>query len=112
MIKATKLLKSGGKIIVISFHSIEDKIVKFFFTKMSKNKSQGSRYFPEIIEQKFLFEKYKNKIIRPTTAEIKKNNPSRSAKLRFATRSKENFFNPNEFKEKFLNYLKLENRYA
>ena len=33
IIKATKILKPGGKLIVISFHSIEDKIVKFYFQK-------------------------------------------------------------------------------
>ena len=36
IINATKKLKPGGKILVISFHSIEDKIVKFFFTNFSK----------------------------------------------------------------------------
>ena len=45
---ATKLLKPGGKILVVSFHSIEDKIIKYFFTNFSKNKSKPSRYFPEI----------------------------------------------------------------
>ena len=46
LIKATKFLKKGGKLIVVSFHSIEDKIVKFYFTNYSKNKSKGSRYQP------------------------------------------------------------------
>ena len=36
IINATKKLKPGGKILVVSFHSIEDKIVKFFFTNFSK----------------------------------------------------------------------------
>ena len=39
IVNATKLLKPGGKILIISFHSIEDKIVKFFFSRFSKNKS-------------------------------------------------------------------------
>jgi len=39
LINATKLLKTGGTIIIVSFHSIEDKIIKFFFNNYSKNKS-------------------------------------------------------------------------
>ena len=55
IINATKFLKPGGKIIVVSFHSIEDKIVKYFFSNLSQNKSKPSRYLPEkIIIQLYL----------------------------------------------------------
>ena len=47
IVNATKFLKPGGKLIVVSFHSIEDKIIKFYFSNFSKNKSKPSRYFPE-----------------------------------------------------------------
>jgi len=110
LISATQAIKAGGKIIVITFHSIEDKIVKFFFTNYSKNKSRTSRYYPDSYEEKTLFENYKNKIIRPTEKELKENNPSRSAKLRFATRSQSDFFYPKEFKKNFIHYIDLENR--
>ncbi len=109
LIAATSLLKKGGKIIIITFHSLEDRIVKFFFTNFSKNRSRGSRYFPEIEEKKILFENYKNKIIRPNNNEIDNNHASRSAKLRFAIRSKDSFFYPTDLKNKFFNYLELEN---
>jgi 16S rRNA (cytosine1402-N4)-methyltransferase len=112
LINATKLLKIGGTIIIVSFHSIEDKIIKFFFNNYSKNKSKGSRYYPDLDGEKNLFENYKNKVIKPSEEEINLNNRSRSAKLRFVTRSQNDFFYPNEFKEKFLHYLELENRYV
>ena len=112
LINATKLLKEDGKLIVVNFHSIEDKIVKFFFTNFSENQSRGSRYYPDISQNKILFKKYKNKVVRPTLKEIAKNNPSRSAKLRFATRSKDDFFYPSDLKNKFSHYLELEDRYV
>mgnify|MGYP001162254386 FL=1 len=112
LIVATKYLKEGGKIIVISFHSLEDKIIKFFFTNYSNNKSKSSRYFPQLKNEKILFENYKNSIIRPTESEVKKNPPSRSAKLRCATRSKDSFFYPEDLKKKFEYYLNLESEHV
>ena len=107
--KATQLLKPGGRIIIVSFHSIEDKIVKFFFSNFSQNKSKPSRYLPEEINNNsFLFENYNKKAIKPSINEINKNNPSRSAKLRFATRSKDKFIYPKYFIKKFQKYLDLE----
>ena len=89
VIKATKKLKPGGKILVVSFHSLEDRIVKYFFTNFSSNKSRPSRYLPEKkIKDKALFDDYKNRVIRPSKEELSKNNRSRSARLRFAIRSK------------------------
>ncbi len=109
VVNATKILKPGGKILVVSFHSIEDKIVKFFFTNFSKSKSRPSRYFPEEnLEDFVLFEKYQNKVIKPSKSEIEKNNPSRSAKLRYATRSQNQFVYPINLIKKFYKYLDLE----
>ena len=109
IINATRKLKPGGKILVISFHSIEDRIVKYFFTQYSKNKSRPSRYLPESkIVDTALFEEYKNKILRPSNKEINQNNRSRSAKFRFAIRSKNNFEYPFDLIKKFKNYLDLE----
>ena len=107
--KATKFLKVGGKIIVISFHSIEDKIVKFYFNNYSENKSKPSRYLPEEVDnENIFFESYRNKPMSPSKVEIEKNPPSRSAKLRFALRNKNIFKEPNELKNKFKKYLQLE----
>ena len=112
LINASKLLKEGGIIIVVTFHSIEDKIVKFFFRNFSSNQSRGSRYYPDKNKTRILFENYKNVILRPEANEIKLNNRSRSAKLRFAVRSKDDFFFPIDLKNKFSHYLELENIYA
>ncbi len=109
VIIAAKILKPGGKILTVSFHSIEDKIIKYFFNNFSQNKSRPSRYLPE--EKKdnlILFEKYTNKVIRPSESEIKKNNLSRSAKLRFAVRSKNKFVYPENLVKKFNKYLDIE----
>tara|TARA_Y100001970_G_scaffold287718_1_gene413058 strand:- start:2713 stop:3726 length:1014 start_codon:yes stop_codon:yes gene_type:complete len=110
---ATKILRPGGKIVVISFHSIEDKIVKYFFNNFSLNRSNPSRYFPEIKKNNInLFERYKNQIIKPSNVEIMKNPPSRSAKLRYAIRSKNSFVFPEKMQIKFKRYLDLERLHA
>ena len=106
---ATKKLKPGGKILVISFHSIEDKIIKYLFSQFSRNKSKPSRYLPENKSDNcILFNEYKNEVFRPSQIEIDKNNRSRSAKLRFAVRSKDKFENPKNLIKKFKKYLDLE----
>ena len=56
----------------------------------------------------YLFDEYKNKVLTPTKAELEKNSRSRSAKLRFATRSKNKFEYPQDFIKKFKKYLDLE----
>ena len=109
IINATKILKPGGKILIVSFHSIEDKIVKYFFSNFSMNKSKPSRYFPEKDDSKSaLFKEYKNKVLKPTEQEVVKNSRSRSAKLRYAIRSKNQFSYPEELVKKFKKYLDLE----
>ncbi len=109
IIFATKFLKPGGKILVVSFHSIEDKIVKFFFSNFSENQSKPSRYQPEQNNKNsVLFKEYSNKVIKPSKEEIFKNKASRSAKLRYAIRSSNEFIFPQILKEKFKNYLDVE----
>ena len=110
LIKATQFIKQGGKIIIISFHSIEDKIVKYYFTNYSSSKSNPSRYAPTQSNKiNSFFEKYKNNFMKPSEKEIIKNPASRSAKLRHATRTDQPFNHPKDFKEKFKIYLDIEN---
>tara|TARA_A100001015_G_scaffold312234_1_gene417002 strand:- start:136 stop:1149 length:1014 start_codon:yes stop_codon:yes gene_type:complete len=109
IINATKVLKPGGKILIVSFHSIEDKIVKYFFSNFSSNRSNPSRYVPvDRPTNNSLFNRYRNRIFRPSNLEINKNPPSRSAKLRYAIRSKNKFIYPSELTNKFKRYLDLE----
>ena len=109
IIKATKILKPGGKILIISFHSIEDKIVKYFFRNFSTNKAKPSRYLPEReYNNTALFEEYRNKVLKPSKKEIYQNNRSRSAKLRYVIRSKNKFVYPEELLKKFKKYLDVE----
>ena len=107
LIEATKLLSKGGMLIVVSFHSLEDKIVKNFFNSYSNLKVNPSRYLPAK-DKPDLFELVSKKPFVPDIKEIKENVRSRSAKLRYVIRNKNFFFYPNEFKKKFINYFKLQ----
>ncbi len=108
LIGATKLLSDGGMLIVVSFHSIEDRIVKNFFNYHSNIKSNPSRYLPAKENKSNLFKTVCKKVLSPTSNEINENPRSRSAKLRYAVRNNNSFTNPEEFQKMFLNYFELE----
>jgi 16S rRNA (cytosine1402-N4)-methyltransferase len=78
------LLNPEGRLVIVTFHSLEDRIVKHFLKKASGNVSNSSRYMPDIEKPKVFFKITKNKAILPTDKEIQENYRSRSAKLRFA----------------------------
>jgi len=108
LINATKILKPGGTILVVTFHSLEDKIVKFFLKSLSENQSI-SRYMPKTNEKDKLFKLINKKPIIPSNEEIKKNPPSRSAKLRYAVKEKDVVNFEKEILEKFNYLLEIEN---
>ena len=108
LIEAAKLLSNGGILVVVSFHSLEDKIVKNFFNLYSNLKKNPSRYMPIKENKCSLFKSTSKKPFTAELKEIKKNIRSRSAKLRYAIRGNDAFFDPNEFKKKFVNYFNLE----
>ena len=107
LIESFKLIPLGGIIAVVTFHSIEDKIVKFFFKNYSERKNL-SRYLPNLNNKKILFTLKNKKPILPSSKEIKINPPSRSAKLRYAIKIKNNE-DFRDFIEKFKIYLDIEN---
>ena len=108
LIEATKLLATGGMLIVVSFHSLEDKIVKYFFNLYSNLRKKPSRYLPLNQNKCEFYKLLSKKPLTPSKNEINKNVSSRSAKLRYAIRNNNSFVYPNEFKKKFENYLELE----
>ena len=108
LINAAKVVKKNGVIAVVTFHSLEDKIVKYFFKSLSENKSV-SRHMPKTEEKLNLFKSVIKKPIVPSDKEIRENPPSRSAKLRYAIK-KEDFFDfETDILEKFNHLIKIEN---
>ena len=87
LISAINILKKKGRLAVISFHSLEDRIVKDFFNKNSGKLYNKSRYLPQPEPNNIIRESLKiitKKVIKPMKEEIELNYYSRSAKLRVA----------------------------
>ena len=78
---ASCYLKKGGRICTVSFHSLEDKLIKNFFQFGKKDSNLEKRFF----------DNYKNKVFTPNDEEVRENPRSRSAKLRFAIRNEIQF---------------------
>ena len=86
LIAAERILQPNGILAVVSFHSIEDRIIKNFFLKCSQNKNL-SRHIPDIPSKNHSLKILTKKPILPSASEIKYNTRSRSAKLRVAERT-------------------------
>ena len=85
---AERLLKPGGRLAVVSFHSLEDRIVKNFLRDRSGQRSGGSRHLPQVSEIRNAPSFHKPaKAVRPAKAEQATNPRARSATLRSAIRS-------------------------
>lgn len=88
LLAAEKLLKPGGRLVVVSFHSLEDTRVKFFLRVRAGLVSQGSRHLPqqhEAVRPSFMLPS--KKALFPDDAEIAANPRSRSARMRVAVRT-------------------------
>ena len=107
LIAASKVLKKDGVLVVVTFNSIEDKIVKYFFRTLSEKKSI-SRYVPKLEQPESLFKLVKKKPIFPSNQELKENSPSRSAKLRYGFKKRDFYDFDTDILEKFKYLLDVE----
>ena len=106
--KSCNLVSKNGVIAVVTFHSLEDRICKFFFNELSSIR-KVSRYLPINNTNEISFNLVKKKPIIPTKTEIEKNPPSRSAKLRAMKKIGINKIDTKFIFEKFKYLLEIEN---
>ena len=86
LLAAEKLLKNGGRLVVVTFHSLEDRMVKLFFRDRSSQPAT-SRHMPQPEMKKNTFSISGKGVLKPSKAEMMQNPRSRSAKLRWAMRT-------------------------
>ena len=108
LISATKVLKKDGILAIVTFHSLEDKIVKYFFKSLSEKKSI-SRYMPKLEQSEIIFNMPEKKPITPSTKELKENISSRSAKLRYVIKKDDVYKFETDIYEKFQYLIEIEN---
>ncbi len=84
---AERILKPGGRLVVVSFHSLEDRIVKTFLAERSKKRAGGSRHMPEPTIAPPTFELISRGPVTASDAETGANPRARSAKLRSGLRT-------------------------
>lgn len=84
---AERALKPGGLLAVVTFHSLEDRIVKRFFQLASGLESNANRYAPARADTTARFQMVTRKAVAPDEAEVARNPRARSAKLRVGRRT-------------------------
>lgn len=84
---AERALKPGGLLAVVTFHSLEDRIVKRFFQLASGQESNANRYAPARADTTARFQMVTRKAVAPDEAEVARNPRARSAKLRVGRRT-------------------------
>jgi 16S rRNA (cytosine1402-N4)-methyltransferase len=86
---AERILKPGGRLAVVTFHSLEDRIVKQFLSERSGRTPAGSRHAPATIRPSATFRLVSKGPVMPSSREMAENSRARSAKLRCAERTAE-----------------------
>lgn len=85
---AERILKADGRIVVVSFHSLEDRMVKTFLFERAGQRGGGSRHMPEQIDARApSFRLEQRRTVAPSDAETAANPRARSASLRWAVRT-------------------------
>jgi 16S rRNA (cytosine1402-N4)-methyltransferase len=84
---AEEVLRPGGRLVVVTFHSLEDRIVKQFLLERSGRGAAASRHVPQANPPAPSFELIERKVVTADAAEVALNPRSRSAKLRRARRT-------------------------
>lgn len=89
LLAAEKVLAPGGRLVVVTFHSLEDKIVKAFFRSRAGETEGRSRYLPpdESAKTPPSFVLTSRSVVKPSKTEVDENPRSRSAKLRMGERT-------------------------
>jgi 16S rRNA (cytosine1402-N4)-methyltransferase len=95
---AERILQPEGRLVVVTFHSLEDRIVKSFFRRRAGEVSGGSRYAPEVKHDgpAASFTLQQRSVTKPSKTEVSENARSRSAKLRVAERTEAAPFDPDD----------------
>ncbi|MDO6963523.1 16S rRNA (cytosine(1402)-N(4))-methyltransferase RsmH [Rhizobium alvei] len=83
---AERALKPGGRLVVVTFHSLEDRIVKRYFADRA-GKASGSRHLPEMVRAPEIFKPLSRQAVAAGEAEAAENPRARSAKLRSGIRT-------------------------
>ena len=84
---AEQLLKPGGRLVLVTFHSLEDRIVKDFIRERSDRAAKGSRFLPEEKKSEPRFRIVNQRALSPSEEELSVNPRARSARLRAAVRT-------------------------
>jgi 16S rRNA (cytosine1402-N4)-methyltransferase len=84
LLQLNAIIKPGGRAAIITFHSLEDRVVKNFFRNGSFNEESENPFIPNVKEK--IWQNVTKKPITATDVELKRNTRSRSAKLRVAER--------------------------
>ena len=87
LMAAERALRAGGLLAVVTFHSVEDRMVKRFLQARSGGGGNANRYAPVVEREAPAFEVINRKAIGPDDQELAKNPRARSAKLRVARRT-------------------------